>query len=209
AMTALIEGRTRGARVVAVDVPSGIDSDTGAVYPVHLARADTTVTLHLPKRGLWLYPGAASAGRIAVAPIGIPRALEERLEGPPCELLDEQWGRALLTPRDPNAHKNDFGHVLAVAGSPGKSGAAALVVEAALRAGAGLVTLAARSEVLQAALPGVPEAMGAELPGAGPLGMADLPALREAAKGKTALAIGPGIPRGPETAQLVAELLAS
>src|SRR5207237_1573368 len=165
AMTALIEGRTRGARVVAVDVPSGIDSDTGAVYPVHLARADTTVTLHLPKRGLWLHPGAASAGRIVVAPIGIPRALEERLESPPCELIDESWGRALFTPREPTAHKNDFGHVLAIAGSEGKSGAAALLIEAALRAGAGLVTLASRPEVLQLALPGVPEAMGVALPG--------------------------------------------
>ena len=96
---AMNEARSRGARVLAVDVPSGIDSDTGAVYPVHLARADVTVTLHLPKRGLWLYPGAASAGRVAVAPIGIPRVLEDRLEAAPCELLDEQWGRALLTPR--------------------------------------------------------------------------------------------------------------
>ena len=209
AIAALNEARARGARVVAVDVPSGVDSDTGAVYPVHLARADLTVTLHLPKRGLWLYPGASSAGRVAVAPIGIPRALEERLEAPRCELLDEEWGRAFCTPREPTAHKNDFGHVLAVAGSPGKSGAAALLIEAALRAGAGLVTLAARPEVLQAALPGVPEAMGFPLPGAGPLALSDLGALREASKGKTALAIGPGIARGPETAQLVADLLAS
>jgi ADP-dependent NAD(P)H-hydrate dehydratase / NAD(P)H-hydrate epimerase len=209
AIVAMNEARTRGARVLAVDVPSGIDSDTGAVYPVHLAQADVTVTLHLPKRGLWLYPGAASAGRIAVAPIGIPRALEERLEGPPCELLDDQWGRAIFTPRHPTAHKNDFGHVLAVAGSPGKSGAAALVIEAALRAGAGLVTLASRPEVLQAALPGVPEAMGFPLPGSGPLGPSDLGALREALKGKTALAIGPGIPRGPETAGLIGDLLAA
>src|SRR5207237_110093 len=85
--------------------------------------------------------------------------------------------------------------VLAVAGSPGKSGAAALVIEAALRAGAGLVTLAARPEVLQTALPGVPEAMGFPLPGSGPLGQSDLGALRDALKGKTALAIGPGIAR--------------
>lgn len=209
AIAAMNEARSHGARVVSVDVPSGIDADTGAVYPVHLARADLTVTLHLPKRGLWLYPGAASAGRIVVAPIGIPRALEERLDGPSCELLDEQWGRALFTPREPTSHKNDFGHVLAVAGSPGKSGAAALLVEAALRAGAGLVTLAARPEVLESALPGVPEAMGFPLPGSGPLSPADLPALREALKGKTALAIGPGIARGPQTGALVGELLAA
>ena len=200
------EAAARGARIVAVDVPSGVDSDSGAVYPAHLARAEVTVTFHLPKRGLYLYPGAQSAGRIEVADIGIPRSLEEPGG---CELIDEPLARALLSPRPATAHKNDFGHVLVVAGSPGKSGAAALVIEAALRAGAGLVTLAARPEVLAAALPGVPEAMGLSLPGEGPLALSDLPSLREAVNGKTALAIGPGIPRGPETGPLIGELLAA
>jgi NAD(P)H-hydrate epimerase len=198
--------RERGARIVAVDVPSGVDSDTGAVYPVHLARADVTVTFHAPKRGLYLHPGADCAGRIEVADIGIPRALEARLTGPACELIDEEWARALWPKRPRNAHKNDFGHVLVIAGSQGKSGAAAMVCEAALRSGAGLVTLAARPEVLPA-LHALPEAMGAALPGEGPLSLRDLPALREALKGKTALAIGPGILRGPETSALIGELL--
>ena len=206
AIEAMNAAAALGARIVAVDIPSGVDSDTGAVYPLHLARADVTVTFHLPKRGLWLYPGAASTGRIVVAPIGIPQSVEAEAT---CELIDEEWARALLPPRPRTAHKNDFGHVLAVAGSPGKSGAAALVIEAALRAGAGLVTLAARPEVLAMALPGVPEAMGFALPGDGPLSLADLPALKEATRGKTALAIGPGIHRGPETGPLIGELLAS
>src|SRR5204863_1619100 len=60
--------RDRGAQVVAVDVPSGVESDTGHVYPMHVAQADVTVTLHAPKRGLYLHPGAACAGRIVVAP---------------------------------------------------------------------------------------------------------------------------------------------
>ena len=200
------DAAARGARIVAVDVPSGVDSDSGAVYPMHLAQAFATVTFHLPKRGLYLHPGAQSAGRIVVADIGIPRSLEEPAT---CELIDEALARALLSPRPAAAHKNDFGHVLAVAGSPGKSGAAALVIEAALRAGAGLVTLAARPEVLASALPGVPEAMGVALPGEGPLGLSDLPALLEAVRGKTVLAIGPGIPRGPETGPLVGALLAA
>jgi NAD(P)H-hydrate epimerase len=209
AIDAINEARTRGAKVLSVDIPSGVDSDSGAVFPSHIAAADVTVTLHLPKRGLWLHPGAASAGKIVVAPIGIPRALEAKLSSPECELLDEEWGRAAFAPRRSTAHKNDFGHLLAVAGSEGKSGAAALVVLAALRAGIGLVTLAARPEVLKAALPGVPEAMGIALPGSGPLGPADLDPLRSAAKGKTALAIGPGIPRGPQTGALIADLLAA
>ncbi|HZX65425.1 MAG TPA: NAD(P)H-hydrate dehydratase, partial [Myxococcales bacterium] len=95
-----------------------------------------------------------------------------------------------------------------VAGSEGKSGAATLIVLAALRAGAGLVTLAARPDVLKVALPSVPEAMGIALPGNGPLGSDDLGPLRTALKGKTALAIGPGIPRGPQTGQLIGDLLA-
>jgi len=198
--------RERGARIVAIDVPSGIDSDTGAVYPVHLARADLTVTLHAPKRGLYLYPGAECAGRVEVASIGIPRDLEARLPGPACELLDEDWALSLFPRRPRNTHKNDFGHVLVVAGSEGKSGAAAMVCEAALRAGAGLVTLAARPEVLPA-LHGLPEAMGLPLPGDGPLGRRDLAPLGEALKGKSALAIGPGIPRGPETGAVIGELL--
>jgi hydroxyethylthiazole kinase-like uncharacterized protein yjeF len=207
AVAAMNEARERGAKVLAVDVPSGIDADTGAVYPVHLAQADVTVTFHAPKRGLYLHPAAALAGEIQVAPIGIPHSLEEKLSTPACDLLDEAWARAQLPKRSPNAHKNDYGHVLVVAGSPGKTGAAAMVCEAALRAGVGLVTLAARPEV-QAALHAVPEAMFVPLPGEGPLALRDLSALREALKGKSALAVGPGIARGPETGPLLGELLA-
>ena len=208
AIRAMNAARERGAQVVAVDVPSGLEADTGAVYPVHLARADVTVTFHAPKRGLYLHPGAACAGRIEVADLGIPRSLEDRLSGPACELLDEEWAKAQLLPRPRNAHKNDFGHVLVVAGSAGKSGAAAMVCEAALRAGAGLVTLAARVEVLPA-LFNVPEVMTVALPGDGPLGLRDLELLRAALKDKTAVAIGPGLARGPETAQLIGALLAA
>jgi hydroxyethylthiazole kinase-like uncharacterized protein yjeF len=208
AIRAMNAARERGAKIVSIDVPSGVDSDTGHVYPLHLAQADVTVTLHAPKRGLYLHPGADCAGTVVVAPIGIPRALEEKLPGAACELLDEEWARTQMPPRPRNAHKNDFGHVLVVAGSPGKSGAAALVCEAALRAGAGLVTLASRPEVAPA-LYGLPEAMFVPLPGAGPLSLTDLPALREALKGKSALAAGPGIPRGPETGPLIGELVAA
>ena len=208
AIRAMNAARERGAKVLAVDVPSGIDADTGAVYPVHLAQADVTVTFHSPKRGLYLHPAAACAGEIQTALIGIPGALEQKLSTPACDLLDEGWARAQLPRRSRNAHKNDYGHALVVAGSPGKTGAAAMVCEAALRAGVGLVTLAARPEV-QAVLHAVPEAMFVPLPGEGPLSLQDLPALREALKGKSALAVGPGISRGPETGPLLGELLAA
>ncbi|MCA1828490.1 MAG: NAD(P)H-hydrate dehydratase [Myxococcales bacterium] len=205
AIRSMNAARERGAQVVAVDVPSGIDSDTGAVYPVHLAKADVTVTFHAPKRGLYLHPGADCAGRIVVEPIGIPRALEEKLDQPACDSIDEEWARDHLAPRPRNSHKNDYGHVLVVAGSPGKSGAAAMVCEGALRAGAGLVTLAARPEVLNGLMP---EVMTVALEGGGPLGLKDLEPLKAALKGKSALAVGPGIARGPETAALIGALLA-
>ena len=112
-----------------------------------------------------------------------------------------------MPPRAPDAHKGDAGRVLVVAGSPGKTGAAHLALTGALRGGAGLVTLAARAEVLPLALAGRPEAMSLALAGAAPLGRADLQALLAAAKGVDALVIGPGIPRGPETAELLAALL--
>jgi len=214
AIDALNRARARGARLIAVDVPSGLDADSGALYPAHVARADVTVTFHLPKRGLHLYPGAAVVGEMRVAPIGLPRALEAKLEGGPhCELLDEAWARRMLAPRSPTAHKQEFGHVLAIAGSSNKSGAAAMLCEAAMRAGAGLITLAARPDVLERVLPSIPEAMGFPLPGpagdsTAPLSLADLPALLAALRGKTALAAGPGIARGPETGPLFGALLA-
>src|SRR5262249_43135111 len=105
AIRAMNAARERGAQVVAVAVPSGIDSDTGAVYPVPLAKADVTVTFHAPKRGLYLHPGADSAGRIVVEPIGIPGGLDPST----CELLDEAWAASLVKPRPRNSHKNDYG----------------------------------------------------------------------------------------------------
>jgi len=113
----------------------------------------------------------------------------------------------LVPPRPRDAHKGDAGRLLVVAGSPGKTGAAHLALLGALRGGVGLVTLAARPEVLSLALAGRPEAMSLALPGGGPLGRADLAALLAAAREVDAVAIGPGIPRGPETAELVRTLV--
>jgi len=197
--------RERGARVLAVDVPSGLSADTGRPLGP-CVRADRTVTFAFWKRGLALAPGAELAGEVEVADIGIPAEAAARVPVG-AELLLEEEARALVPPRAPDAHKGSAGRVLVVAGSPGKTGAAHLALCGALRGGAGLVTLAAREEVLSLALAGRPEAMSVPLPGHGPLGAADLPALAAAARGADALAIGPGIPRGPETAGLLRDLL--
>lgn len=197
--------RVAGARVLAVDVPSGLSADTGRPLGP-CVRADRTVTFAFPKRGLALFPGAALAGEVAVADIGIPPEAARRVPVG-CELLSDVEARLLVPDRARDVHKGDAGRLLVVAGSPGKTGAAHLALTGALRGGVGLVTLAARAEVLPFALAGRPEAMSAALGGDGPLARADLQALLALASEADALAVGPGIPRGPETGELLRALL--
>lgn len=205
AIERIAAARAAGARVLAVDVPSGLSADTGrALGPCVVA--DATVTFAFQKLGLVLHPGPAHAGAVRVADIGIPAAAAARV-APRCELLDESAARALVPPRDPAAHKGDAGRLLVVAGSAGKAGAAHLALLGALRGGAGLVTLAARPEVLGPALAGRPEAMSVPLPGEGPLGMEDLGPLLAATHDVDAIVLGPGIPRGEETGAMLVELL--
>ncbi len=198
--------RVAGARVLAVDVPSGLSADTGRPLGT-CVRADRTVTFGFQKRGLVLFPGAAFAGEVTVADIGIPPEAARRVPLG-CELVSDVEARLLVPARAPDAHKGDAGRLLVIAGSPGKTGAAHLALTGALRGGAGLVTLAARADVLPLALSGRPEAMSATLPGKGPLGRADLQALLALAREADALVVGPGIPRGAETAELLLALLA-
>jgi NAD(P)H-hydrate epimerase len=205
AIAAVGAARAAGARVLAVDVPSGLSADTGRPLGA-CVRADRTVTFGFMKRGLVLHPGAALAGEVSVSDIGIPDEAARRVPAA-CELLGDAEARLLVPPRAPDAHKGDAGRLLVVAGSPGKTGAAHLALTGALRGGVGLVTLAARAEVLPFALAGRPEAMSVALGGAGALGQPDLDPLLEAARGADALAIGPGIPRGPGTAELLRALL--
>ena len=197
--------RAQGARVLAVDLPSGLSTDTGrAIGPA--VRADATLTFAFSKVGLALQPGADLAGEVTVADIGIPPAAAARIPAT-AELLDEAAVLALVPRRDREVHKGDAGRLLVVAGSPGKTGAAHLALAGALRGGAGLVTLAARAEVLGPALAGRPEAMSTPLPGSGSIARTDIPALQGAASTASALVIGPGIPRGPETAPAIRGLL--
>lgn len=123
--------------IVAVDVPSGLDADTGAVDH-NCPFVDFTVTLGYPKVGLYSFPGADRAGKVIIADIGIPPALAE---GVKTELLTEQWVRSVLPQRPRDANKGTFGRVLVVAGSINYIGAAYLACMGAARVGAGLVTL--------------------------------------------------------------------
>jgi len=143
-----IEGRLRdiveqvnkveGPLVVAVDLPSGVQADTGQVLGVAI-QAGVTVTMGQPKRGLCQFPGAGCAGEVVVAEIGIPESLLDQVQ---VELLDDRMARAALPGRPRDAHKGTFGRVLVVAGSLQYPGAPYLAAMAAYRVGAGLVTLA-------------------------------------------------------------------
>jgi ADP-dependent NAD(P)H-hydrate dehydratase / NAD(P)H-hydrate epimerase len=130
-----------GIPVVAIDLPSGLSADS--CDPIgESIEAGTTVTLGAPKLPLVLPPAETRAGDIVIADIGIPSEVFESLDGPQIELLTRSSAREHLTPRTPDSHKGDYGHVLIVAGSRGKSGAAHLSGIGALRSGAGLVTVA-------------------------------------------------------------------
>jgi len=130
-----------GRPIVAVDIPSGLDADRGRALGTAV-KAEMTVTMGYPKLGQVTYPGIDSVGELVVADIGIhPKAVEAVM--PKAELLEARDIRGLVPLRGPDTHKGTYGHLLAMAGSRGKTGAAILSCRAAMRVGAGLVTLAA------------------------------------------------------------------
>jgi len=194
-------------RVVSVDIPSGVDSDKGRIMGAAV-RADMTVTFGLPKRGLYLYPGAQMAGDVHVADIGIPR---QALESAPVKaaLLSHANVSGLLPARKQDSHKGTFGHLFILAGSAGKTGAAVLSAMAALRSGAGLVTLGVPESLNDVFEEKLTEAMTIPLPETDErtLSPKGLEAVLEALRGKTALVLGPGISTNSGTARLVSELL--
>ena len=135
--------KERGVKIVAIDLPSGMDADTGAVDPA-CPFADITVTLGFPKLGLFSFPGAERVGKLKIVDIGIPEDLAESVT---TELMDNQWATSALPARPLNANKGSFGRVLVTAGSLNYIGAAYLACSGAQRAGAGLVTLATASSL--------------------------------------------------------------
>ncbi|WP_438444545.1 NAD(P)H-hydrate dehydratase [Gorillibacterium sp. sgz5001074] len=148
--------------IVAADIPSGLDADTGAVHEPCI-RADRTVALAFLKRGLTQYPGAEAAGSVTVAPIGIPSRLADeagiRVRAVAPDTVADALGLDPERPRAADSHKGTFGHVLAAAGSPRMLGAGMLCTSAALRAGCGLATWAMPESAAALAAGRVPEAM--------------------------------------------------
>jgi hydroxyethylthiazole kinase-like uncharacterized protein yjeF len=194
--------------VLSVDIPSGLCSDTGRALGAAV-EAQVTVTFGLPKLGHFLYPGRRLCGELYLVDIGIPgKALEQ--QDLRCQVITPEMLRGILGPRQPDAHKGHFGHLLVVAGSAGKTGAGVMACEAALRVGAGLVTMALPRSLNLAMEARLTEAMTLPL-SEGPEQSLSIAALEEilgALGGKQAVALGPGISTMGETPELVRELVA-
>jgi len=194
-----------GIPVVSIDLPSGLSADSCDLAGESI-EAGTTVTLAAPKLPLVLPPAENRAGDIVIADIGIPADVIDGLDGPRIELMTRSSVRELIAPRTPDSHKGDYGHVLLVAGSAGKTGAAHLSAMGALRSGAGLVSLAT-----PAACQPVIAAMAAEYmtvaleSGAEGLAIDGVDALIEIAR--DVIAIGPGLGQAPGTKAFVKALV--
>ncbi len=194
--------------MVAVDIPSGLDADTGKPLGTAI-RAFLTITFGLPKIGHLIPPGLDYVGKVEVIDIGIPKRLVEEERIPTFLLEKEEIQRWLSIPRSPDTHKGDYGHLLVIAGSVGKTGAAAMACQSALRMGAGLVTLAIPkslngimemklTEVMTEPLPETPKQT---------LSLRAFNAILRLCENKKALIIGPGLGTFKETQVLVLKLI--
>ena len=198
-------GRRPEMRLVAVDVPTGLDADTGAADPACVA-ADLTVSLGFHKAGLLTPSGADVAGEVTVADIGLAEDLAADVD---VELMTAAWAGKLLPRRPLAAHKGTFGRVLAVAGSRNYVGAAHLAAMGAYRAGAGLVTLAVPESLCGPLATAAPEPTYLPLPETGP-GIVSPDAavvLLQAVAGYDALLIGCGLGVSTATRRLVEAVL--
>jgi NAD(P)H-hydrate epimerase len=206
-----------GIPIVSVDVPSGLAADSPEPIGDSI-EAGLTVTLAAPKLALVLPPAETRAGDVVIADIGIPAEVIDALDAPRIDLLTRASIREIVAPRASDSHKGDYGRVLVVAGSLGKTGAAHLAAVGALRSGAGLVTVAT-----PAACQPIVAAMGAEYMtealaetaagGAGPGGDDDPGGLDPSAVDRVldlardVIAIGPGLGQAPSTRDFVQRLV--
>jgi NAD(P)H-hydrate epimerase len=193
--------------VMAIDIPSGLNADTGQIMGTAV-KAELTVTFGLPKIGQLLFPGAELVGRLTRIDIGIPKAVTEKIPAR-YHLTEPNDFSDLLRGNAPDVHKGNRGHLLVLAGSTGKTGAAAMTAVGALRAGAGLVTLGVPKSLNAVLENKLTEAMTAPLPETpeGTLSLAAEETIHQLMEGKTALALGPGLSTNEETTELVRRIV--
>ena len=194
-------------RLLALDLPTGLDSDTGEVDPACVA-SDVTVALGYPKRGQIGFPGASFTGRLEVADIGLPAGLDGDVR---LELMTEDWARSALPERPPDSHKGTFGRAMVVAGSRNFLGAAHLAASAAGRIGAGLVTIAIPESLMSSVAPRAIEPTFLPLPesSAGVVSANAASVILNSLDGYAALLIGCGLGQAEETRIMVEGLLLS
>jgi len=187
-----------GIPVLAVDIPSGIEADTGR-RELSL-KAAATVTMIAPKPGLYLYPGAAYTGKIILADLNTPPCLVAEAPGKEYR-LDPAMIRDWLPVRPKNSHKGMNGKIGVVAGSLGYAGAAEMCSKAVVRSGGGLVSLYTRKEVLEPLIIKSTEVM------VRPLDLADPDQVLAALREYDVLAVGPGMGKSPEVGECLARVL--
>jgi hydroxyethylthiazole kinase-like uncharacterized protein yjeF len=203
-----------GARIVAVDIPSGLSSDTGVANDA-VIRADYTVTFTAPKRGEVVGRAADYVGLLRVAEIGSPADVVNAVPAPGNSAmpvwrwLEPREFSSLPLERPPDSNKGNYGHVLVVAGSRGKSGAAVLSGWAALRAGAGLATVATAACVQNIVAGALPELMTVPLvcSGGESITAECLKQFAELVKSKSVVAMGPGLGTEAETQEVVRQIV--
>jgi NAD(P)H-hydrate epimerase len=194
--------------VISIDIPSGISSDTGQIMGCAV-KAKITVTFGLPKRGHYLYPGAEYSGDLYIEEIGFPRKLttSEKIK---VNLPQKEDIVSLLPERPKYSHKGTYGHVLLIAGSKGKTGAALMAAKACLRTGAGLVTIGVPESLVSSFQSRVTEEMLLPLAdkGNGTLSVKSADAILGFLKKQAnVLAIGPGLSADGEISELVCRLI--
>lgn len=192
-----------GKRVLSIDIPSGINSDTGQIMG-SAVRADHTVTFGYLKPGLVTHPGATLAGQLGIIDIGLPELPEV---SPDINLMTVEIVKEILPLRPIDSHKGSFGHVLTIAGSPGMAGAAMLASKSALRVGAGMVFLATPRAVMVTLPP--EEIIYRPMPDtdSGALSRNAIASLKEQITTAQAVILGPGLGLTEDTELIVAELL--
>ncbi len=184
--------------VLSVDIPSGVEADSGRVKG-EAVKAAATVSFALPKPGLILEPGKNYTGQLSIADISIPKALLEnkRLQ---TNLITEDMAARLLGPRDPDGHKGTFGHALLIGGSTGLSGAILLAAQGTIRSGAGLVTAALPESLIPVFDGALQEVMSIPLMETrqGTIAPEALPAIENILGASSVCAVGPGLSRYKE-----------
>jgi len=192
-------------RIVAVDLPTGMNADTGAVDPGTIP-ADITITLACPKQGFFFFPGRSYLGQLFIGSIGLPPELARDLK---TEMLTDELVTRLLPPRPLESNKGTFGKVMLLCGSPPYPGSAYLAGNAAARTGAGLITLAVSDQMLPVYASSFHEATFLLLPAEGESNLRRVKVLMEALDGYRSLLLGPGLGQSSLTREMILHLLES